>query len=87
MKRRTFLAALGSAVVSVPLAAEATSLQHRRRGAWIAARKKIEAAGFTNLEGLNMDSDGIWHALGHKDGKSYQVALSRDGSVSARELQ
>jgi cell division protein FtsW (lipid II flippase) len=87
MRRRIFLAALGSALVSVPVAAVATSLQHRRRGAWIEARKKIEAAGFTNIEGLKMDSNGVWHAVGHKEGNSYQIALSRDGSVSAQELQ
>jgi hypothetical protein len=86
MERRIFLAALGWAVV-LPLGAEATSLQHRRRGAWIAARKKIEAAGFTDLEGLDMDGNGTWHAVARKDGKSYQVALTREGRVSAQELQ
>jgi hypothetical protein len=34
-----------------------------------------------------MDSNGVWHAVGHKEGNSYQIALSRDGSVSAQELQ
>jgi hypothetical protein len=85
MKRRVFLAAF-AATAAVPFAASATTAKHRRRGAWIEARKAIEAAGFSNLQGLDMEG-GVWHATGQKDGKAWAIAYSRAAGVSAQPVK
>jgi len=48
------------------------------------ARSRIESNGFTNVSGLNKDSNGVWRGKAMKDGKSIDVSLDFQGNVSAR---
>ena len=45
------------------------------------ARDRMEHSGFSNISGLKVDNQGIWHGQGMKDGKSVTVALDYQGNV------
>jgi hypothetical protein len=47
------------------------------------AKSRIEKAGFTNVTGLALDSDGLWQATASRDGQSLHVALDYKGDVAA----
>jgi hypothetical protein len=48
------------------------------------ARSRIEASGFSEISGLNKDSNGVWRGKGKKDGKNVDVSLDFQGNVVAR---
>jgi hypothetical protein len=45
------------------------------------ARKKIEAAGFRQVEDLQKGCDNFWHGKATKDGAPVNVVLSPQGQV------
>ena len=48
------------------------------------AKSRIEKAGFTNINGLKKDDDGVWRGTATKDGRSVQVSLDYQGNVVTR---
>ncbi|KQR73398.1 hypothetical protein ASG25_02145 [Rhizobium sp. Leaf384] len=48
------------------------------------AKERIEAAGYTGLDGLMLDDKGIWQAKAMKDGKSVAVSMDYQGNVVAK---
>jgi hypothetical protein len=48
------------------------------------ARSRIEASGFSEISGLNKDSNGVWRGKAKKDGKNVDVSLDFQGNVVAR---
>jgi len=45
------------------------------------ARSRIEKQGFTNVDALKKDDDGIWRGMGTKNGQQVAVALDYQGNV------
>ena len=45
------------------------------------AKTRIEANGFTNVNGLAKDNDGVWRGKGMKGGAAVDVALDYQGNV------
>jgi hypothetical protein len=45
------------------------------------ARKKIEAAGYTQVRDLRKSLDNFWHGDARKDGSEVHVVLAPDGKV------
>ena len=45
------------------------------------ARRRIEAAGFANVQGLRKGCDNVWHATATANGYGVNVALTPDGQV------
>lgn len=48
------------------------------------AKDRIEEAGYTDVNGLKLDDQGVWQATAMKDGKSVSVALDYQGNVTAQ---
>ena len=48
------------------------------------AKERIEKAGYTDVTGLKLTDQGIWHATAMKDGKSVSVGLDYQGNVVAQ---
>jgi hypothetical protein len=48
------------------------------------ARNRIESRGYTNVTGLEKDSQSIWRGTAMKDGKPVNVALDYQGNVVAQ---
>ena len=48
------------------------------------ARARLESRGYTAINGLAKDKDGVWRASATKDGKSVQVAVDYQGNVVAQ---
>ncbi|WP_034854611.1 PepSY domain-containing protein [Sinorhizobium sojae] len=48
------------------------------------AQERIEEAGYTDVNGLKLDENGVWQATAMKDGKSVSVALDYQGNVTAQ---
>ncbi len=46
------------------------------------ARSRIEAAGFTNIQGLRKDDSGIWRGTGSRGGSAVEVGLDYRGNVA-----
>jgi hypothetical protein len=46
------------------------------------AQQKLEAAGYTNITGLNKGCDNVWHAQATASGKAVNVMVAPDGSVN-----
>jgi len=46
------------------------------------AKSRIEEAGYTDVSGLKLDDQGIWRAMGSKDGKHGNVALDFQGNIT-----
>ena len=46
------------------------------------ARGRIESNGFSNVQGLAKDENGIWRGKAMKDGKAMNVAVDFRGDVS-----
>lgn len=46
------------------------------------AKSRIEEAGYTEVSGLKLDDQGIWRAMGTKDGKHGNVALDFQGNIT-----
>ncbi|NLS00409.1 PepSY domain-containing protein [Rhizobium sp. P38BS-XIX] len=46
------------------------------------ARSHIEKAGYKNIQGLKLDSQGVWRATASKNGKSAAVSLDFQGNVT-----
>lgn len=46
------------------------------------ARSRMEAAGFTNLEGLRKDDNGIWRGRAMRSGQQVDVGLDYRGNVA-----
>lgn len=46
------------------------------------AKTRIEEAGYTDVSGLKLDDQGIWRAMGSKDGKHGNVALDFQGNIT-----
>jgi hypothetical protein len=46
------------------------------------AKSRIEEAGYAEVSGLKLDDQGIWRAMGTKDGKHGNVALDFQGNVT-----
>ena len=47
------------------------------------AKSQIETAGYSNVSGLRRDSKGIWRGKAVKDGLTVNVALDREGKITA----
>lgn len=47
------------------------------------AKKRIVEAGYTDVAGLKLDSEGVWRGSAMKDGKSVQIAVDYQGNVVA----
>jgi hypothetical protein len=45
------------------------------------AKSRIEGAGFSEVSGLKLDDQGVWRAMGTKDGKHGNVSLDFQGNV------
>jgi len=45
------------------------------------AAKRISAKGYTEVNGLKKDHDGVWRGMGTKDGAPVQVWLDYKGNV------
>lgn len=48
------------------------------------AQERIKEAGYTDVNGLKLDENGVWQATAMKDGKSVSVALDYQGNVTAQ---
>ena len=48
------------------------------------ARARIEKAGYTDVQNLMLDADGLWQATAMQNGASVHVALDYKGNVAAR---
>jgi hypothetical protein len=48
------------------------------------AKVRIEKAGYTDVAGLALDSDGLWQAHAIKDGQPVNVALDYKGNVASQ---
>lgn len=48
------------------------------------AKSQIETAGYSEVSGLRKDSKGIWRGKAVKDGSTVNVALDRDGKITAQ---
>jgi hypothetical protein len=46
------------------------------------AKAKLEAAGYTEITGLNKGCDNVWHAQAKNAGNPVNVMVSPDGSVN-----
>jgi hypothetical protein len=46
------------------------------------AQKKLEAAGYTDITGLNKGCDNVWHAQARASGNQVNVMVAPDGSVN-----
>ncbi len=46
------------------------------------AKSRIEEAGYTDVSGLKLDDQGIWRAMGTRDGKHGNVALDFQGNIT-----
>ena len=46
------------------------------------AKAKLEAAGYTNITGLNKGCDNVWHAQASNGGNPVNVMVAPDGSVN-----
>lgn len=46
------------------------------------AKKKIEAQGYQKVANLKKGCDNFWHGTAVKDGTSYNISLSPDGTVA-----
>jgi hypothetical protein len=46
------------------------------------AKSRIEEAGYTDVSGLKLDDQGVWRAMGSKDGKHGNVALDFQGNIT-----
>jgi len=46
------------------------------------ARAKLEAAGYTNITGLEKGCDNVWHAQATNGGNPVNVMVAPDGSVN-----
>jgi hypothetical protein len=47
------------------------------------AKSQIETAGYSNVSELRRDSKGIWRGKAVKDGLTVNVALDREGKITA----
>ncbi len=50
------------------------------------AKKKMAAAGYTEIKDLKKGCDNFWHGRAMKDGKPTGVMLTPDGSVQSEWL-
>jgi hypothetical protein len=46
------------------------------------AKAKLEAAGYTNITGLEKGCDNVWHAQAQNAGNPVNVMVAPDGSVN-----
>ncbi len=46
------------------------------------ARAKLEAAGYTDITGLEKGCDNVWHAQARSGGNAVNVMVAPDGSVN-----
>lgn len=46
------------------------------------AKAKLEAAGYTDITGLNKGCDNVWHAQARNGGNPVNVMVAPDGSVN-----
>jgi hypothetical protein len=46
------------------------------------AKAKLEAAGYTDITGLNKGCDNVWHAQARSSGNPVNVMVAPDGSVN-----
>jgi len=45
------------------------------------AKSRIEEAGYAEVSGLKLDDQGVWRAMGTKDGKHGNVSLDFQGNI------
>lgn len=48
------------------------------------ARMRLEKAGYTRVDQLKLDTDGLWQARAQLDGQPVRVALDYKGNVAHR---
>jgi putative membrane protein len=48
------------------------------------AKTKLESAGYSNIQDLHLDADGIWRGVATKQGKSVDVSLDYQGNIFPR---
>lgn len=47
------------------------------------AKSRMEEAGFTNVMGLSLDNEGVWHAAGEKDGAPVMIKMDYQGNITS----
>ncbi len=47
------------------------------------AKSRMEEAGFTNVMGLTLDDEGVWHAAGEKDGAPVMIKMDYQGNITS----
>ena len=46
------------------------------------ARNRLDARGYKDVKGLNIDDQGIWHGSAMKGGKTVNVTLDYQGNIA-----
>ena len=46
------------------------------------AKSRMEKAGYTNVDGLAKDDQGIWRGTASKNGKTVKISLDYKGNIS-----
>jgi len=46
------------------------------------AKSRLEKAGYSNVDGLKKDDQGIWRGTASKNGKAVKVGLDYKGNIS-----
>ena len=47
------------------------------------ARRRLEDHGYSDVKGLKLDNQGIWHGTAVKGGKAFDVAIDYQGNITA----
>lgn len=47
------------------------------------AQARMEEAGFSNIMGLTLDNEGVWHASGEKDGAPVMIKMDYQGNITS----
>lgn len=47
------------------------------------AKSRMEEAGFSNVMGLTLDDEGVWHAAGEKDGAAVMIKMDYQGNITS----
>ncbi|CAN7639415.1 PepSY domain-containing protein [Rhizobium sp. LjRoot98] len=48
------------------------------------AKERMEAAGYSPVSDLKLDEQGVWQAMGTKDGKPVAVSMDYQGNIVSK---
>lgn len=86
MRRTAGLFVAAALVFAAGPAAAACSANHRIDGSTAdQARRKMEAAGYSQVQSLHKGCDNYWHGVAMKDGRMVYVVLTPQGEVMREE--